>query len=259
MKVSIITITYNRAHLIGDTIQSVLNQTYTDFEHIIIDDGSTDNTEEVVKNFNDERIRYYHVKKNKRSFLRNEGIRKSTGELISILDSDDIWRKDKLEIVTSIFINKPELNFVIHNLSFLPNKDSIKKPFSNYKKDFYKYILDDLFSNKILPYPIFTIKKDFLLTIGLLDENYIDGQHDLYLRVASNSKVYYTSKTLTYMTKHDGNISSKFDVTHCKDYKKSLQKLKKEKKITKEVFLKMKRKINIIIIKYYLKKYKLIS
>jgi len=74
--VSVVIPTYNRAHLVGRAIRSVLNQTYQDFEIIVVDDGSTDNTEEVVKSFNDPRIRYIRHEENRGgSAARNTGIR----------------------------------------------------------------------------------------------------------------------------------------------------------------------------------------
>lgn len=244
MKISIITITYNRAHLIAETIQSVLDQSYPDFEHIIIDDGSTDDTEKVVKNFNDNRIRYYkYIKKHKRSFLRNECIRKAKGELISILDSDDLWTKNKLETIHTIFNKNPEINFVIHNLGFIPEGLGTKEAFSDFKEDFYRNILNDLFLNKILPFPIFTIRRESLNEIGLLDENMIDGQHDFYIRVASKFKVYYCAEKLTQMKKHDQNISRNIDMNHYADYLKTMQKLESEGIISRKKHQNLKNKI----------------
>ena len=95
--VSVIIPTYNRAHLVGRAIRSVLNQTYQDFELIVVDDGSTDNTEEVVKGFNDDRIRYICHDENKGgSAARNTGIKIALGEYIAFLDSDDEWLPEKL-------------------------------------------------------------------------------------------------------------------------------------------------------------------
>lgn len=96
--VSVIIPTYNRAHLIGRAIQSVLNQTYQDFEIIVVDDGSTDNTDEVVKDFGDERIGYIRHKGNKGgAAARNTGIRAAKGEYIAFLDDDDEFLPNKIE------------------------------------------------------------------------------------------------------------------------------------------------------------------
>ncbi len=96
--VSVIIPTYNRAHLIGRAIRSVLNQTYTDFELIVVDDASADNTEEVVKNIKDPRIRYIQHKINKGgAATRNTGIKASKGKFIAFQDSDDEWLLEKLE------------------------------------------------------------------------------------------------------------------------------------------------------------------
>ncbi len=244
MKFSIVTITYNRAHLIGETIQSVLNQTHPDFEHIIIDDGSTDDTENVVKQFNDNRIRYYKYQKNdKRSFLRNEGIRKAKGDFISILDSDDIWTNDKLEVVLEIFNKNPDINFVIHNIGFIP-ADAVKQAaFSDYSFDFYKNIFPDLLTEKIFPLSIFTVKKETLDKIGLIDETQIDGQYDLYLRIATAFKAYYCKEKLTYIRKHSQNISKDRDMTHYDDYLKSIDKLRNDSIISVEKHTDLKSKM----------------
>ena len=83
--VSVIIPTYNRAHLVGRAIRSVLNQTFQDFEIIVVDDGSTDNTEEVVKGFNDPRIRYIRHEENRGgSAARNTGIRASGYNLLGL-------------------------------------------------------------------------------------------------------------------------------------------------------------------------------
>lgn len=94
---SIIIPTYNRAHLISKAIQSVLDQTYTHWELVIVDDGSTDNTEEVVRKFNDQRIRYFQKNHEERSVARNFGIEKSSGLNISFLDDDDYYLAEFLE------------------------------------------------------------------------------------------------------------------------------------------------------------------
>lgn len=95
--VSVIIPTYNRADKIKPAVESVLNQTYTDFELIVVDDGSTDNTSEVIESIEDSRIRYVHQENAGACAARNNGINYAKGEYIAFHDSDDIWHKDKLE------------------------------------------------------------------------------------------------------------------------------------------------------------------
>lgn len=96
--VSIIMPSYNTAPYIKETIQSVLDQTYTNWELIIVDDCSTDNTEEVLATINDSRIRYFKNEKNSGAALsRNRALREARGQWIAFLDSDDLWMPEKLE------------------------------------------------------------------------------------------------------------------------------------------------------------------
>ena len=95
--ISVIIPTYNRAHLIKRSAQSVLNQTYKNLELIIVDDGSTDNTKEVIDSLNDERIVYVKQENHGVSSARNTGINVANGKYIAFQDSDDIWHSDKLE------------------------------------------------------------------------------------------------------------------------------------------------------------------
>ncbi len=94
---SVIIPTYNRARLLPESIASVLVQTYQSWELIIVDDGSMDNTKEVVESFKDQRIKYIFQKNQERSAARNNGIKNSSGRYICFLDSDDYYLPDHLE------------------------------------------------------------------------------------------------------------------------------------------------------------------
>ena len=96
--VSIIMPSWNTGEFITESIQSVLNQTYTNWELIIIDDCSSDDTDQIVESINDERIKYLKNEKNCGAALtRNRGLREARGEWIAFLDSDDLWMPEKLE------------------------------------------------------------------------------------------------------------------------------------------------------------------
>ena len=102
---SVIIPTYNRAYLISKTIDSVLAQTFTDFEVIIVDDGSTDNTHDVVSSYSDERIKYILQKNSERAAARNNGIHKAKGLYVTFLDSDDLFMQNHLEVVRENLLN----------------------------------------------------------------------------------------------------------------------------------------------------------
>ena len=94
---TIIIPTYNRANFLPNTINSVIKQTYSNWELIIIDDGSTDHTKQVVASFQDERIKYIYQENAERSAARNNGIKNATGEWVCFLDSDDYYLPNHLE------------------------------------------------------------------------------------------------------------------------------------------------------------------
>lgn len=97
-KVSIIMPTYNRGSFILETIESVRDQTYDNWELIIVDDGSDDNTAEVIAEIKDTRIRFYKAGRiGIGSKIKNLGLEKATGDLIAFIDSDDLWAREKLE------------------------------------------------------------------------------------------------------------------------------------------------------------------
>lgn len=100
MKFSIIIPTYNRAAFLPKAIESVLNQTYTDWELIIVDDGSTDNTREVVSQYNDERITYIYQQNAERSAARNNGINHAKGDYVCFLDSDNVMLPNRLQLLS---------------------------------------------------------------------------------------------------------------------------------------------------------------
>ena len=99
MKISVIITSYNYEHYIKDAVESVLNQTFRDFELIIIDDCSTDNSAEIIKNFSDERIKFIQNDKNYGlKYSIQKALQSAQGEWIAFLESDDLWVPDTLEI-----------------------------------------------------------------------------------------------------------------------------------------------------------------
>lgn len=115
--VSVIIPTYNYANFLPTAIESVLNQTYKNFEIIIIDDGSADNTKQVCKEYG--LVKYFYQKNKGLAAARNAGIQKSTGDYLVFLDADDWLEKDALEQNFSVIRNKPDVAFVSGNYYFL--------------------------------------------------------------------------------------------------------------------------------------------
>ncbi len=171
-KVSIILPTYNRAYIIEKAIQSVLNQTYQDFELIIVDDGSTDNTEEIIKKLQekDKRIRYIKLETNKgAAAARNEGIKIAHGKYITFQDSDDEWLPEKLEKQMKIFETTPEDIIVYTGFWRIDGDEKTYIPDINISNR-EGYIHKELLKGNFVGTPSILLKKETLEKVALFDE-----------------------------------------------------------------------------------------
>lgn len=130
-KVSVVMPVYNAQRFIKDAIDSVLNQSYTDFEFIIVDDCSTDNSYEIMSEYakNDSRVKVYKNEQNKGvSYTRNVGVCKAKGEYVALIDSDDMWECNKLEKQINVFKTQPETDICFTASSFI-DTNSVKSKF----------------------------------------------------------------------------------------------------------------------------------
>jgi len=211
---SIIIPLYNKESYVAETITSVLNQTFVDFEMIVIDDGSTDGSARVVKSFNDTRITYEKIENSGVSVARNAGVKIAKYDYITFLDADDWWAPTFLEEMVvlinkypdervfasgrvSVFQNKR----VIYSNRFLPSKGT------EGLVDYIKIISESLppvnSSNSIF-------KSDALLKAGLFKEGQKKHEdHDLWLRVCKNHLVVFLNKDLSFYRKDVLDSASK--------------------------------------------------
>lgn len=116
--ISIVIPLYNKEKLIGKTIHSILNQTYQEYEIVIVNDGSTDNSFAEVEKINDSRIRIINQANAGVSAARNQGITESKGDLIALMDADDLWKPDYLETQINLFKKYPQCDVFAVNYEF---------------------------------------------------------------------------------------------------------------------------------------------
>jgi glycosyltransferase involved in cell wall biosynthesis len=186
-RVSVIIPTYNREHLISRAIQSVQHQTYQDFEMIVVDDGSTDHTEEMASSFRDEKIRYLRHDQNKGlPAARNTGIRAAKGEYVAFLDDDDDWFPTKLEKQVNQFEKSNEKIGVIYT-GFLLKAQHTGKILAEVIPTLRGEVYRDLLNGNILHVSTSMIKKIGLEQVGFFDESFLSFEDwDLWMRLSKH-------------------------------------------------------------------------
>src|SRR3989338_7220744 len=215
LSVSIVIPTYNQAQYLKICLQSILDQTRPDWEVIIVNNFSNDDTIDVVQSMKDERFTLVNfANKGIIGAARNEGVRHARAELIAFLDSDDWWETNKLEIVLNYVNEHADVDLVCHDeWLYARNK---KTKVLKYGAQFdYKKLL---FKGNALSTSAVTLKKNSLLRVnGFSEEPCLAGveDYDLWLRLARKScKIVFLHDVLGYFRIHDDSFSAKIE-KHC--------------------------------------------
>jgi glycosyltransferase involved in cell wall biosynthesis len=185
-RVSVIIPTYNTAHYLPEAVESVLAQTYTDLELIVIDDGSTDNTKEVIEPYLG-RIVFLETENNGPSKARNRAIRASSGEYVAFLDADDIWYPDKLDRQMTLFSKNRKYNLLHSDASETGPYSSQEGStwFSRFNHVKAGLIFSELLSQNFIILSSVIVKRECLEKVGLFDEELKCWEgYDLWLRIA---------------------------------------------------------------------------
>ncbi|KAF2341459.1 glycosyltransferase family 2 protein [Flavobacterium tistrianum] len=212
---------FNKANHIENTIKSILNQTFTDYEIIIVNDGSTDNGETLVRDFNDERIQIYSQKNQGVSGARNLGIEKSKGKLIAFMDADDFWFPDHLQELAILYRDFPDCGIYCSRHKIRISKKHFQIPvYNGIDQSFRGIVPDYFFSNR--PFRItwtssLAIPKEIIEKNGGFTPNVTNGQDlELWTKIGIRYPIALTNKTTAIYNYNIPNSLSKNNLNSMK-------------------------------------------
>jgi glycosyltransferase involved in cell wall biosynthesis len=192
--VSVIIPTYNRGWIVREAIDSVLGQTYEDFELVVVDDGSEDDTPAILSEYGD-KIRVLRQGNRGVSAARNLGIRETSGNLIALLDSDDLWTPKKLERQTAFFRSRPDALICQTQETWIRNGRRVN-PKNRHKKPSGAIFEPSLSLCLVSPSAVM-FKRELIDEVGLFDETLPACEdYDLWLRVSLEYPVYLIDEEL---------------------------------------------------------------
>lgn len=199
--VTVVIASNNYAHFIGQALDSVLAQTYPNWECIVVDDGSTDNTREVVEHYTklDQRIQYIWQENKRLSAARNTGIARSSGEYLQFLDADDLIEKRKFECQVNLLENHPEIDIVYGDVRYIANERWDEQPFTAAEVNIPnvvelsgqgKEILMTLASGNIAPTNCMVLRRQVIASVGPFDAA-ANEAYDYWVRCALQGKRFH--------------------------------------------------------------------
>ena len=203
---SVITVTYNSSHFVRDAIESVLASTFTDFELIIGDDCSTDNTWDIIIEYNDPRIVKYRNELNIKEYPnRNKALKMARGEWVIFIDGDDVIYSHGLAVFAAFILKHDNVSMIIqknyHNSIIWPIKLEPKQ-----------FLVNELFGSQRLSCSSFAsnvFRRNALLEIGNLDTNYLTGDEDVRLRLGTKFNTLFVAGWLTWPRETPGQAASR--------------------------------------------------
>lgn len=232
---SVIIPTYNRVHLIGKTIKSVLDQTFKNWELIVIDDGSTDNTKQVLQKFSDSRIRYIYQDNAERSAARNNGIKHATGEWICFLDSDDEYLSNHLAMLHKYILNEPEPALIATGIKRVSESGEQERLLPNPKTE---NILKEIWTTFLIPTQVCIHHS--ILQKEQFDERYrIWEDTHLFLRIAAQMPLKIIHEVTCIQHVHGGSTVEqafgKVKLYEVKQYVAAIRSLRDHKKVMEQL------------------------
>ncbi|MCX7592214.1 MAG: glycosyltransferase [Fischerella sp.] len=206
--ISIIIPTYNSEKTIKDTIESVLEQTLTDYELIVINDGSSDSTLDIVSQFHDSRIKVFSYPHQGANVSRNLGLAHAAGEFISFLDADDLWTSDKLASQMKALQENPQASVAYSWTDYIDEKGEFLLAGMHITANgnvYEQLLVNNFVENGSNP----LIRKEALLKLGGFDENLSAGQDwDMWLRLARECSFVAVPKVQILYRKSSNSLSS---------------------------------------------------
>ena len=201
-KVSVIIPTYNRESFISEAIQSVLDQTYKDFEIIVVNDGSIDNTIEVLERFKN-KIKVINQSNSERAVSRNNGVKNSSGEYIALLDSDDLWIEDKLQKQVEV-LDKMKDIILTYGQSYRINEKGKKiKIAKRQTKGFSGNVFENLLYRNFIVSATPMIRREYFEQTSGFQTKYIPYEDwEFWIRFSLFGKFYFLDEPLAYYRIH---------------------------------------------------------
>jgi len=240
--ISVVIPTFNHAKYLKRALESVCNQTYLNWEAIVIDNYSSDNTDEIIKNFSDKRIKSFKFNNNGIiSASRNLGISEAQGEWIAFLDSDDWWFPQKLRVCLNIMSDN--VDFIYHNLNVIYERPSIFKKRMSCKKVQSPVLRNLLLMGNPIANSGVVVRKSLLIKVGGISqepEMVAAEDYNTWLKIASiTNSFFYISKSLGGCLVHEQGMSQRdMSVPHkfaIEDFKHHLS-LKESQQLEKDLY-----------------------
>lgn len=259
--VSIITLTYNRRNILGKSIKSALEQTYTNFELLILDDGSDDGTSEFMQTFSDSRISYKYLNHSGNvAALRNKGMKLAKGEYIAFLDSDDLWSPNKLEVQVNCLEDNPETGITFCGTKRWDSYGNIKENHFNHLE--YDSVPQNLFNdfivNKFIVVPSACLfRKSVLNQSGYSNENLITGDTEFISRILINELAIVDKDAYVEMTQNGDNMTNYIQKDSYHEYQYMLDYNFERNLISQPIYTKMSARMSYLLAKQLLVENKL--
>jgi len=204
LKVSVILPLYNAEDFIVEAVESVLNQTYSDIELIVVDDGSTDSSVKLLEPFS-KRIKLISQENQGGAAARNRALEKAEGDFIALIDHDDLWLPEKLEKQMKIFADDPELGFVCCGTYVIDAEGNVIDCWV--KPEHVENSFERLYERNFLHNLTFVFRKGCLLDVGGWASTLTSSDYDLSLRLAKKFKFSYVREPLAKYRIHQNNMS----------------------------------------------------
>jgi glycosyltransferase involved in cell wall biosynthesis len=204
--VSVIIPTYQRAHWVTEAIESVFAQTYDDYEIIVINDGSTDNTREVLAQYGD-KILVIQQDNQGLSAARNAGIRVAMGKYIALLDDDDLWLPHKLEKQIPFLEANPDVGLLFSD-AYYYGPGAVASPYAQHVGIPSVKTIETLFAKNYVNVPTVVMRRDCLDEVGLFDESLNACEdYDMWLRIVERWRIEYLDELVANYRVSDANMS----------------------------------------------------
>lgn len=210
--VSVVVTTYNYAAYLPQALDSVLAQRFQDLEIIVVDDGSADETPEVMRRYvTHPRLRYVRRPNGGQASAKNLGVRLAVGEYVAFLDADDVWTPDKLEKQIPLFASRPELGIVYSRCRRIDRHgEALGEPDLPLSRG---RVTRQLFIENFIPFSSSVVRRTCFATVGMFDERLpMAIDYDLWLKMSLRYEVEYCDEILVlYRTGH-GHMSDHVDL-----------------------------------------------